>query len=173
MLVPFGFVSKSVFVRKKSLAVYTILTNTGMPLTRSSSQKSLDTPKSQNTVADVVENFSTTATPLRRNKRSLLDDQTTPLKTPLKTPTPRKRAKNAATPATPATGTENTPVKPLPVFALTDATQDSSRMIQGKLGFDFDEAKRHLIRADPRFEQLFGKLKCKPFENLEPVDPFR
>jgi DNA-3-methyladenine glycosylase II len=144
-----------------------------MPLTRSSSQKSLDTPtsqsKSQNTVADVVENFSTTATPLRRNKRSLLDDA----KTPLKTPTPRKKAKaTATTPTTPA-GTEPTPVKPLPVFNLTDATQDPSRMIPGKLGFEFEDAKKHLIGVDPRFEQLFEKLKCKPFENLEAVDPFR
>ncbi|GHJ89914.1 hypothetical protein NliqN6_6316 [Naganishia liquefaciens] len=145
-----------------------------MPLTRSASQKSLDTPKQQ-TVADVEDNFSTTATPVRRNKRSLIDDAKTPLKTPLKTPTPRKRAKNVATtPATPAAGgSESTPVKPLPVFHLTDATQDPSRIIPGKLGFEFEEAKRHLIGVDPRFEQLFGKLKCKPFENLEAVDPFR
>ena len=145
-----------------------------MPLTRSSSQKSLGTPKPPQTVADVVDNFSTTATPLRRNKRSLMDDAKTPLKTPLKTPTPRKRAKNASsTPATPVAETEETPVKPIPIFDLTDATQDPSRMIPGKLGFEFEEAKRHLIGVDPRFEQLFGKLKCKPFENLEAVDPFR
>lgn len=121
-----------------------------------------------------MENFATTATPVRRNKRSLTDDAKTPLKTPLKTPTPRKRAKNtSSTPATLVDGTENTPVKPLPIFNLTDATQDPSRMIPGKLGFDFEEAKRHLVGVDPRFEQLFGKLKCKPFENLEAVDPFR
>lgn len=137
-----------------------------MPLTRSASQKSLDTPST--TATDVVDNFSTTATPLRRNKRSLIDEQ----KTPLRTPTPRKKAKNAA--ATPgAAGAENTPAKPLPVFKLTDASQDPSRMIPGKLGFDFDQAKRHLIGVDQRFETLFSRLKCKPFENLEAVDPFR
>jgi DNA-3-methyladenine glycosylase II len=46
-------------------------------------------------------------------------------------------------------------------------------MIPGKLGFEFEEAKKHLIGVDPRFEQLLRKLKCKPFENLEAVDPFR
>ena len=42
-----------------------------------------------------------------------------------------------------------------------------------KLTFDFEEAKRHLIAADPRFEELFVRLKCRPFEHLEQVDPFR
>jgi DNA-3-methyladenine glycosylase II len=133
-----------------------------MPLTRSTSQKSLPTPS--RTAEEDVDNFSTTATPLRRNKRTLES------KTPLKTPTPRKKAKNVGSPATPAVVT---PMKPLPVFTLTDATLDASRMIPGKLGFDFNEAKRHLIRVDARFATLFERLNCKPFENLEAVDPFR
>ena len=41
------------------------------------------------------------------------------------------------------------------------------------LTFDFQEAKRHLIQADHRFEDLFQKLTCKPFEQLERVHPFR
>jgi DNA-3-methyladenine glycosylase II len=133
-----------------------------MPLTRSTSQKSLPTPTR---TPDDVDNFSTSATPVRRNKRTLASAQT-----PLKTPTPRKKAKNAGSPATPA---EGTPVKPLPVFQLTDASKDASRMIPGKLGFDFEQAKRHLCSVDARFETLFERLKCKPFENLEAVDPFR
>jgi DNA-3-methyladenine glycosylase II len=41
------------------------------------------------------------------------------------------------------------------------------------LTFDFQEAKRHLIQADHRFEDLFQKMTCKPFEQLERVNPFR
>jgi DNA-3-methyladenine glycosylase II len=41
------------------------------------------------------------------------------------------------------------------------------------LTFDFQEAKRHLIQADHRFEDLFQRMKCKPFEQLERVHPFR
>lgn len=41
------------------------------------------------------------------------------------------------------------------------------------LTFDFQEAKRHLIQADHRFEDLFQRMTCKPFEQLEPVNPFR
>lgn len=46
-------------------------------------------------------------------------------------------------------------------------------MIPGKLGFDFEQAKKHLSGVDPRFKTLFERLKCKPFENLQAVDPFR
>ena len=46
-------------------------------------------------------------------------------------------------------------------------------LVPAKLTFDFEEAKRHLIAADPRFEELFARLKCRPFEHLEQVDPFR
>jgi DNA-3-methyladenine glycosylase II len=46
------------------------------------------------------------------------------------------------------------------------------------LGFDFDDARKHLTAADPRFGPLFAKLRCKPFEELETreagmVNPFR
>lgn len=41
------------------------------------------------------------------------------------------------------------------------------------LTFDFQEAKRHLIHADHRFEDLFQRMTCKPFEQLEQVHPFR
>ncbi|THH07981.1 hypothetical protein EW145_g3020 [Phellinidium pouzarii] len=41
------------------------------------------------------------------------------------------------------------------------------------LTFSFADAKQHLIDADPRFEDLFSKMKCRPFEHLESVDPFR
>ncbi|KAF9071713.1 DNA glycosylase [Rhodocollybia butyracea] len=46
-------------------------------------------------------------------------------------------------------------------------------LVPAQLSFDFDEAKKHLIKEDPRFEVLFDRLSCKPFERLETVLPFR
>ncbi len=41
------------------------------------------------------------------------------------------------------------------------------------LSFSLEDAKKHLITADPRFEDIFDRLECRPFEQLEHVDPFR
>lgn len=41
------------------------------------------------------------------------------------------------------------------------------------LSFDFEEAKQHLTSVDSRFEDLFEKMPCRPFEHLEQVHPFR
>lgn len=46
-------------------------------------------------------------------------------------------------------------------------------MIPAVLSFSFDDAKKHLIKADSRFEKIFAELPCRPFEHLEPVDPFQ
>ncbi|TYJ58688.1 hypothetical protein B9479_000524 [Cryptococcus floricola] len=41
------------------------------------------------------------------------------------------------------------------------------------LSFDLQTAMSHLSRADPRFTQLFQHLPCRPFVNLEAVDPYK
>ncbi|KAH9895145.1 DNA glycosylase [Cubamyces lactineus] len=46
-------------------------------------------------------------------------------------------------------------------------------LVPAVLTFSFEEAKGHLISVDPRFEEVFRRVKCKPFEHLERVDPFR
>lgn len=46
-------------------------------------------------------------------------------------------------------------------------------LVPAVLTFSFEDAKAHLIRADHRFEDVFTKLRCKPFEFLEQVHPFR
>ncbi|CAE6356645.1 unnamed protein product [Rhizoctonia solani] len=46
-------------------------------------------------------------------------------------------------------------------------------LIPAVLTFSFERAKEHLIKADGRFEKIFGELPCRPFEHLEPVDPFQ
>jgi DNA-3-methyladenine glycosylase II len=46
-------------------------------------------------------------------------------------------------------------------------------LVPAELSFSFTDAKRHLIGVDKRFEGMFEKMKCRPFENLERVHPFR
>ncbi|KAF8210270.1 DNA glycosylase [Mycena galopus ATCC 62051] len=41
------------------------------------------------------------------------------------------------------------------------------------LTFAFEDAKQHLINADHRFEDIFSRLECKPFQRLEQLHPFR
>lgn len=61
--------------------------------------------------------------------------------------------------------------------AASDAEQpqpaSDTTLVPAVLTFDFQEAKRHLIQADHRFEDLFQRMTCKPFEQLEQVHPFR
>ncbi|KAJ6586920.1 DNA glycosylase [Mycena vulgaris] len=56
-----------------------------------------------------------------------------------------------------ATGTSK------PEFVAADAV----------LTFSFEDAKKHLINADNRFEDVFNRLECKPFQQLEQLHPFR
>lgn len=50
---------------------------------------------------------------------------------------------------------------------------DSRTFVPAQLTFSFEKAREHLIGVDPRFEDIFVKMKCKPFEHLEQFDPFR
>ncbi|PIL36242.1 hypothetical protein GSI_01904 [Ganoderma sinense ZZ0214-1] len=50
---------------------------------------------------------------------------------------------------------------------------DGEELVPAVLTFSFEHAKRHLISADPRFQDMFNRVSCKPFEELERVDPFR
>ncbi|KAI6125793.1 DNA glycosylase [Pisolithus croceorrhizus] len=57
---------------------------------------------------------------------------------------------------------------PLPLDGDSDQP-----MIDAVLTFSFEDAKAHLIGVDSRFAELFERLKCKPFEHLDQVHPFR
>lgn len=57
-------------------------------------------------------------------------------------------------------------------IASASDTEDT-KLVPAVLTFDYEEAKKHLIQVDHRFENLFYKMKCKPFEQLEQVHPFR
>jgi DNA-3-methyladenine glycosylase II len=53
------------------------------------------------------------------------------------------------------------------------AANEEDTPVPAVLSFDFEQAKNHLITADSRFEDLFSKMPCRPFEHLEQVHPFR
>ncbi|KAJ7925297.1 DNA glycosylase [Mycena leptocephala] len=85
------------------------------------------------------------ASPLKRK----LESEAKPLSTP-------KKPKPNVVPATTGTTSE-------PEFVPADAI----------LTFSFEDARKHLIDADHRFEDIFNRLECKPFQQLEQVHPFR
>lgn len=92
------------------------------------------------------------------------ETKTTPVKTP------SKRAKTTKGTTTPASAT-------LPAsFSIPQPTPEelnADPILPAVLSFSFKEAKAHLISADARFEELFTKMSCKPYDVLEVVHPFR
>jgi DNA-3-methyladenine glycosylase II len=56
---------------------------------------------------------------------------------------------------------------------LSIAISSGQQFLPATLKFSFEEGKRHLITVDGRFEKLFKRIPCKPFEQLETVHPFR
>ncbi|KAI0780010.1 DNA glycosylase [Fomes fomentarius] len=89
---------------------------------------------------------------------------------------PKEPAKKKAR-ATKGSGT-STPKAAAPVPPTTSAivpvsVTDGEELVPAVLTFSFEEAKQHLISVDPRFEDVFRRVKCKPYEHLERVDPFR
>ena len=64
----------------------------------------------------------------------------------------------------------------LPRAPATSYTPEDSLgtvLVPAELTFSFEEAKNHLIEADARFEEIFTRMKCRPFEHLEQIEPFR
>lgn len=87
---------------------------------------------------------------------------TTPLKRKLESPEP-----------------SNTPKKPKPsskpVVLASSGTASEPDFVPADavLTFSFEDARKHLVDADHRFEDVFNRLECKPFQQLEQVHPFR
>ncbi|KAG8764157.1 GTPase-activating protein [Ceratobasidium sp. 423] len=65
------------------------------------------------------------------------------------------------------------PAPELPELPLFIEPPYDPVLIPATLTFSFEQAKEHLIKADGRFEGIFRELKCRPFEQLELVDPFQ
>ncbi|KAI0341982.1 DNA glycosylase [Trametopsis cervina] len=73
-----------------------------------------------------------------------------------------------------ATKTEEpTQAKPAQAPAVVRTNGTPEALVPAVLTFSFEDAKRHIINADGRFEDIFNRMPCKPFEHLEQVDPFR
>ncbi|KAF7376144.1 DNA glycosylase [Mycena sanguinolenta] len=81
------------------------------------------------------------------------------LESPEVTNSPKKLKPSPKPPVIPANGTTSTE----PDFIPADAV----------LTFSFEDAKNHLINADHRFEDVFNRLQCTPFQKLEQLHPFR
>lgn len=75
--------------------------------------------------------------------------------------------------ATATTSEEESQVRAPPVPSPGPAEEEDTTFVPAVLTFDLEEAKNHLIQVDHRFEDLFTKMICKPFQNLEQVHPFR
>ncbi|KIK67439.1 hypothetical protein GYMLUDRAFT_37561 [Collybiopsis luxurians FD-317 M1] len=103
-------------------------------------------------------------------------------------PTPRApKRKSKEAPSTPDTKEKKPRLTQKPSQVLSPVSQaqieefqnnlpepgPAEELVPAKLSFDFEEAKKHLISADPRFQILFDRVHCKPFERLETVHPFR
>jgi hypothetical protein len=46
-------------------------------------------------------------------------------------------------------------------------------LVPAVLSFSFQDARHHLVGVDSRFEELFARIRCRPFEELDRVHPFR
>ncbi|KAF7793830.1 hypothetical protein EIP86_004951 [Pleurotus ostreatoroseus] len=95
-------------------------------------------------------------------------------------PTKRKAASSGAKKATRKKSRTEDQIEQEPAPAAKEAVvktipRDDTPpvLVPAQLTFSFEDAKAHLIEADARFEDLFDRLKCRPFEHLERVDPFR
>jgi hypothetical protein len=132
-----------------------------MPATRSSTRSSVIA------VNAASGNFST------QNNQFIQDDEKPGT-------SPRKRRTTAGSPLMNAVkkSDQNTPEAQISAVTSSTIPSDESAaetevFVPAMLSFDFEEAKQHLIEVDQRFEDLFSRMQCKPFQHLEQVHPFR
>lgn len=71
----------------------------------------------------------------------------------------------------------SSPPAPLPQVSsssqLGGTDGSTAVLVSASLTFSFEKAKEHLIGVDHRFEDIFNKMTCRPFQQLERVHPFR
>jgi DNA-3-methyladenine glycosylase II len=92
------------------------------------------------------------------------------------TPKKARPARNASAnsrkkPALPNAGVEIT--EQPPPAPKVDWNLERPIYLPAELNFSYEEAKGHLINADPRFGSIFERLACRPFVQLERLEPFR
>lgn len=62
---------------------------------------------------------------------------------------------------------------PPPPAPKVDWSIESQPSLPAALNFSYEDARAHLISVDSRFEAMFEKMACRPFVELERVEPFR
>ncbi|KAG1896656.1 DNA glycosylase [Suillus fuscotomentosus] len=135
-----------------------------MPVTRSATRSVASTPAGGSNKTTTAVSPSAVG---KSSKRKAAEEPPAAKKTPRTKKTKSSEAdKSAVTLLTPD-GFIPPPPPPL------QNESEETNLVPAVLTFSFEEAKAHLIRADHRFEDIFTKLKCKPFEFLEQVHPFR
>ncbi|KAI9068248.1 DNA glycosylase [Trametes sanguinea] len=135
-----------------------------MAITRSATKSTTVGAENATSNADVR-----TVTASAKGKRKAAD---VPAEAAQKKPrTAKKTAKTAVAPPSGSKSAQATPVAAVVPTPLPNP--DGEELVPAVLTFSFEEAKRHLINVDPRFEEVFRRVKCRPFEHLERVDPFR
>ncbi|KAI0821636.1 DNA glycosylase [Trametes gibbosa] len=111
--------------------------------------------------------------PLNSRKRKVTEDTTEPAPKKARATKPKADTKAAMKGAI-ASGSARPPaVLPSTNVPTAITSSEGEELVPAVLTFSFEDAKRHLITVDPRFDDVFQRVKCKPFEHLERVDPFR
>lgn len=85
-----------------------------------------------------------------------------------KAPRSKKPRSNVAE-ETPAATPEIVQILPV----IPPAAGAPPTVLPAALCFSFEDAKGHMIGVDERFQDVFEKNQCKPFEELDRVEPFR
>lgn len=86
---------------------------------------------------------------------------------PVESETPRKKTR---------TGKQPVPVADVQLAGTAAVPGDTGTppvLVPAGLSFSFEEAKGHLIAADPRFQDVFDTAVCTPYQKLDRVEPFR
>ena len=142
-----------------------------MPVTRSATRTATVAATNGTAAVAIAE---TAAVVVKKSRKRNAPDATKDVE-----PTTKKaRATKSAAKSKSATAQTGTSSAPQPQPASTGivapvVAADGEELVPAVLTFSFEDAKRHLISVDPRFEEVFNRVQCKPFEHLERVDPFR
>ncbi|TFK89109.1 DNA glycosylase [Polyporus arcularius HHB13444] len=128
-----------------------------MPITRSATRSATVVAPGNGTI-DTEENIVDVTENTGKRKRTSAP----------KAPAKRTKSASAKTPAQAAPAAAAPPTQP-----VQTGNSETEELVPAVLTFSFEDAKRHLISVDPRFEDVFRRVKCKPYEHLERVDPFR
>lgn len=169
---PFFTTSTTIIIRisrpllSKSTKLELLLPRPIMPATRSSARLAAETNTAPRTPAsrNAVQLGAPTATAKKRTAESSPDK-----------PEGKKRVRKTAPATSASTSTLQTPAatgSEIPTASKLNG-EDTDALVPAVLTFSLEEAKRHLINVDHRFEDIFNKMTCKPFENLEQFHPFQ